>query len=315
MKIDVVFAVDCSFVIPLRVALASVCVNALNRSSLRVWIASDCSEDGAEGLVQQLSCSYDLDIRWLPLDNFSILDAPVMRPWSRATYLRLLVPSALPDEIERFVYLDSDLVVERDLVELHNSELAGKPLGAVKSFLGAPRRGPIDFSKHPYFNAGVLVIDRQKWASHQITQKAIKVISAHPEALPFMDQDALNAVVAGNWSHLDWRWNQRPYVWELSHRRMGISREAMMTLRNHPYIIHFSGLAKPWKFGDDHPLGCRFAHYSKIAGLDLPRPTPENAVDVVRRATKMFVPRRGRPFVRESVIQTKHYLRKLGIFA
>lgn len=313
MKIDVVFAADHRFEIPLRVALASIGANAATTECLRVWVATDRTEVGIERLVMQIVSSTGLDVRWLPVDVSPIGKAPVMKPWTRATYLRLLLASALPDEVERFVYLDTDVVVERDLCELHNSELAGQPVGAVESFLGAPRGGPIDFSKHRYFNAGVLVIDRQKWASHQITERALEVISAHPEALRFMDQDALNAVLSGNWSQLDWRWNQRPYVWELSHRRMGISREAMIRLKNCPYIIHFSGLAKPWKFGDDHPLGYRFVHYSKVAGLDLPRPSPENAVDVLRRVTKMLVPRRGRPFVRESLIQTKYLIKRLGI--
>lgn len=307
-RLDITFAADMRFVVPLQAAVASVAAHAPDKKSLRIWIATDREETRAGDIVRHIAASSSLDARWLPLDVSLIADAPVVRPWSRATYLRLMLAAALPPHIERFIYLDSDVVVERDLRALYASELGGRPLAAVGSFRGPPRRGPIDLTRHPYFNAGVMVIDRREWIARGITPRAIECIAAHPEGLQALDQDALNAVVAGDWAPVDRRWNQLPSAWELSHRKMGISREALRILRREPFIIHFAGLTKPWKFGDDHPLRGRFAHYSRLAGLSLPRPAPESVVDLLRRAAKVVVPRRGRPAVRDALRDAKRLM-------
>lgn len=308
MTMDIVFAADNRFVVPLQVAVASVAANTADKTSLRVWVATDREEAGGEGLTRQLAANSGLDVRWLPLDVSLIAEAPVVRPWSRATYLRLMLPSALPPQVERFIYLDSDIVVERDLQALFDTDLNGKPIAAVASFMGPPRRGPIDLTRHPYFNAGVMVVDRREWAAREITPRAIECIAAHPEGLQALDQDALNAAIAGDWTPVDRRWNQLPSAWELSHRKMGISREEMRALRQEPFIIHFAGLTKPWKFGDDHPLHARFVHYGRYAGLSLSRPAPESAVDLLRRAAKTVVPRQCRPTVRDALRDAKRLM-------
>lgn len=312
-KVNVVFAADKNFTVPLQVAAASVAANALDKNCLRIWISTDSAESGAEDMIQRIACSSSVDVQWLPLDVSLIAQAPLAKPWSRATYLRILLASSLPSHVDRFIYLDSDIVVERDLQDLYAVDLGGTPVAAVRSFIGAPRGGPIDFSRYPYFNAGVMVIDRDVWIERQIAPRAIECIGAHPEGLRFMDQDALNAAVAGDWTPLDLRWNQRPYAWELSHLKMGISPEEMQTLRTSPFIIHFSGLAKPWKFGDDHPLRGRFVYYSILAGLSLPHPIPENFLDLLRWGAKLVVPRRARPVVRDALLAVKRLFGGIGI--
>ena len=308
MKIDVVFAADCRFLIPVQVAVTSLALNASSTGRLRIWLATDRAEIGAESLIQKVAASSGLDVHWLPLDVSLIADAPVVRPWSRATYLRLMLPLVLPSHIERFIYLDSDIVVERDLLELYSTDLEKRPLAAVGSFRGPPRRGPIDLSRHPYFNAGVMVIDKQEWLAREITARALDCIASYPGGLQALDQDALNVAVAGDWKPVDRKWNQLPSAWELSRRQMGISSEEMRILRTQPFIIHFAGLTKPWKFGDDHPLHARFEHYRRLAGLPPSCPAPESALDVLRRAAKWIVPRRARPAVRDTLRDAKRFM-------
>jgi UDP-glucose/galactose:(glucosyl)LPS alpha-1,2-glucosyl/galactosyltransferase len=211
------------------------------------------------------------------------------------------------------VYLDSDVIVEKDLEPLYHSDLGDKAVGAVRSFRQRNGRGPVDFSRVPYFNAGVLVVSRREWIACQFSERALDCMASHPEGLQKADQDALNFALNGDWTSLDSRWNQQSSVWEISYRSLGISQDAMKSLRNDPFIIHFSGHRKPWHFGDDHPLGRRFFHYGRLAKISLPNPKPENAVELLRRATKFVTPRRCRPVVRGALVNAKGFGKRLGL--
>lgn len=312
MMIDVVLAVDRHFALPLRTVVASVTANATDPERVRLWVATDRYEHGVEAMVAQLREHTSLSVQWLPVATEALADAPVRSPWSKATYLRLLLAKAMPLEVSRFLYLDADVVVETDLTPLFHRALDGRAVAAVLSFRIPPRRGPIDFTRHPYFNAGVLLVDRQAWIDQEISERCFECIAAHPQGLRLMDQDALNATLAGDWVALDRRWNQQASVWEVSHHALGISMETWQTLRRKPYIIHFSGLVKPWHYGNDHPLRDRFAHYYGMTGLPPLQLSPRSPLDVIRRATKLVIPRSGRPFVRGALVATKDLWRSFG---
>ena len=49
----------------------------------------------------------------------------------------------------------------------------------------------------PYFNAGLMVIDRAAWRAAELGERAVRALRAEPERYPFMEQDALNATLKG----------------------------------------------------------------------------------------------------------------------
>lgn len=57
-----------------------------------------------------------------------------------------------------------------------------------------------------YFNAGVLVINRQQWIEQDIEKKLLAYLSANKN-LKFLDQDVLNIICFGQVKYLDFRYN------------------------------------------------------------------------------------------------------------
>lgn len=168
-------------------------------------------------------------------------------------HARVLIPSLLPARIERAVYLDADVLVRRDLAELFTTDLRQAPVAAVRDYVitstdhemsGVRERS----SPRPYFNSGVLVIDLVRWRSLNVTERALEYAAAGNAALPFPEQDALNAVV-DRWYELDLRWNvnnllfdpvlspaQDEFTRDLYRQRWGLYHDAA--------ILHF--VRKPW---------------------------------------------------------------------
>ena len=88
---------------------------------------------------------------------------------SVGTLYRLLVPQIIPSDIEKIIYLDSDIVVNIDIKELWQVELGEKILAGVPEILSFKTVGNMNrffrlcaegFVKpEDYFNAGVLVMN------------------------------------------------------------------------------------------------------------------------------------------------------------
>jgi lipopolysaccharide biosynthesis glycosyltransferase len=156
-----------------------------------------------------------------------------------ATYVRLRLDSLLDTRYDRVLYLDADTRVLSPLEPLFNVKIENSPLAAVKDIymyvqnrleeannvLGSP-------VSTDYFNAGVMLMNWRAMKSEHILAKALEFARRRSGQLRAYDQDALNAIVAGRFVHLDPRWNLPHYYYQ-----NGGTREA--------WIKHFTG-EKPW---------------------------------------------------------------------
>ncbi len=171
-------------------------------------------------------------------------------------WLRVLLPELLLER-ERVIYLDADTLVRADLARLWEEADRSSPVCAVRDFYlsvfarGFPwARGEPWFDRAlPYFNSGVLVLNLDLLRRRDFMGEVTSFVGAVSE-LPFSDQDAINAVLAGEIHELDPRWN----VQEVQIARPDLcfyTREAGrvisdQALRSEARIVHFTG-AKPWQ--------------------------------------------------------------------
>jgi lipopolysaccharide biosynthesis glycosyltransferase len=151
------------------------------------------------------------------------------------------------------VYLDADLLVLRDISQLFTIDLGEAPFGAVRDFGGlAERLAPSPGLVPAYFNAGVLVVDVERWDAARIAERALEYAqAASPTEIPYADQDALNRV-AKTWVPLDYMWNvQVESLFPKGHGASTAFAERFFVPRrwalyNSAAILHFTRI-KPWK--------------------------------------------------------------------
>lgn len=156
-------------------------------------------------------------------------------------FLRLLAPDVLPPEIVRFLYLDCDLIVRKDVRALGGMDLKGKVVAACRDYLGSVQDAVSNYralglaGDSPYFNSGVMIVDRALWRRHQVSERVLQCTAANRDFLYAQgrffqyDQYGLNVVLYRHWEMLDLGWN---YGSEYPFREVG--------------IVHFNGHGKPW---------------------------------------------------------------------
>jgi lipopolysaccharide biosynthesis glycosyltransferase len=177
-------------------------------------------------------------------------DAPGRGRLSRAVFRRLFLDRILPARYERIVSVDSDMLIRRPgLGRLAGIDLGGAPIAAAYDMIflmdfngGALAR---TFQRHrrslgldrttPYFNAGLMAIDRAQWSARDLGERAMAALRAQPDRYPYLEQSALNELIAGGFAPLSPRYNF-----------MGDFFLLDMENRIDPIVLHFVNDPKPW---------------------------------------------------------------------
>lgn len=280
MITPLVLACDERYAMPLATTLRSIVESNPTDRPLEIYILTDCIPEHIREKVRNSLPAGSAVIQWIDVDLGLFRDFTTINHISRITYARLLLPRIFPD-ISRVLYLDSDILVLDRLQDLCELELGGKILGAVTDGLDfqlkAGTSRPAVPQVQDYFNAGVLLIDLDRWRNARVSEKALEYLAANP-ASPFSDQDALNVACDGQWARLDGRWNYLVYDEDL----------AITSLHpdDRPRIAHFVTWKKPWK------AACWAANsdlYDAFRGrTQFARSSADRALDILRHVWARF---------------------------
>jgi lipopolysaccharide biosynthesis glycosyltransferase len=211
-----------------------------------------CGPNDVAPGFDKLPASLRERIKLMTLD-FSRFDADLAGKgrFSRAVFRRLFLDEILPARFERIVSIDSDMLIVRPGLErLETFDLGEKPLAAaydmifLMDFKGDALARRFQRSRRSlglsldtaYFNAGLMAIDRAAWRAAKVTERVIQALRDHPERFPFMEQDALNAALKGDFAPLSPRFNFMGDFFLLDLER-----------RLKPMALHFVNAPKPWE--------------------------------------------------------------------
>ena len=179
---------------------------------------------------------------------------------SHTTYCRLMIADLLP-EISRALYLDSDIVVMGDISAMLHLDLSQYPLAAALDPLDASAdKRKINLGQSvPYFNAGVMLLNLDRWRLENIGRRALDFATTNPQYIVLWnqwDQCALNNIIRGNLLVLPKEWNfQRADV------DFDFASNKSIERAKRAKVLHFTTSEKPWFFMNNHPLKREYWKY------------------------------------------------------
>jgi len=269
---------DDYFWAPAYATMRSVCLTTRRRTDLvfhlfhfKLW-----PEHVVE--LDAIAAEFGASVRHYPLDADpkvrALIDSlPGTNDFPPVVYARLLLNELLPPDVTRILYLDSDLYVRAPVENLIDMDLLGHTLAAapepgrhhlVRGDDMRTRMSPFD-PADPYFNSGVLVIDRAAWGKADLPGYLRQLQQSGEINALYHDQDVLNLKLRGDWLRLDPMWNlTKPHP-------------ALRALD--PFIVHYTTGMKPWNtlayvaFGSSYKhvmtkdVRRRYARYRRIVWL------------------------------------------------
>ncbi|MDR2599849.1 MAG: glycosyltransferase family 8 protein [Oscillospiraceae bacterium] len=244
------------------ISITSLFENNKDIGSITVYIMSSDISDNNVSKLKKLADNYNREItiidvskydKYFESNNVRLLNN------SRATYYRLIAADVLPKDIDRFLYLDCDVIILDSLVELLNFVFEEHKACAMvyhgkiqKSHKKLLRLGEEDL----YYYAGIMLFDVKAWKELKCSERILKTLENKSRYYITNDQDIINASINENIQSLAPEYNVISDWYEVSKKTLYkymikpndilYSEESLQSATRNPKILHYAGY-KPWE--------------------------------------------------------------------
>ena len=252
------------------VMLQSIIDNASPGKNYDIIIAGGKISDKNKKLIE-LMARPNISVRVIEIskyiDSVDMEKFYVCGHFSVETYYRFFIPKLFV-KYDKILYLDCDMVVNRDIAELYLTDIGDNWWGVTRetlvSVLGftegtADKRKFLPYIKNTlkmgsvfdYFQGGVMIWNIKKVIEDDVANKCLEKLKeiGKPQCV---DQCVMNSVANGkNVFWLSQYWNVSwcaPFCW--SEGKGNNAYKTAMHLLEDPYILHYYSGIKPW----DEPL-------------------------------------------------------------
>ncbi|MBB4342980.1 glycosyltransferase family 8 protein [Rhizobium leguminosarum] len=250
----IALAFDDNYAVPAQVLVESILFEHKDFSQkFKFWVfcAGDVASSNVASLKRQLEnrASYHIFDNVSDHDKLETSSIASLGRISKATHIRIFMDDYLPKDIQKFLYLDCDIICLGSLDDLFATDLRRLAVGAVQdaylqNFIDGFHQGmpgiddylEID-PRSSYFNSGVLLINRAVWQQAGIKDRALEYLASLKGKIRLPNQDSLNVAAYKSWMSLSARWNYMQ-PWRLEPRFGGVLSDAA--------LVHFISQNKVW---------------------------------------------------------------------
>lgn len=198
-KVNIALCMNSKYVMPSMVCMVSVLKNSDFSISFFILHSnlSDDEIDFMKKIVKKYSNTSELIAIKVEPNTFK--DCPI-NGRAKEAYYRLLIPWLLPQDLDRCLYLDSDIIVNKSIEDYYNFDFNGKLLIASEDigeiiFFHKKQHELLDIPKEfRYFNSGVLLFDLKAIRNNIVLDNIFSFIKNKSQYLRFLDQDVLNGM-------------------------------------------------------------------------------------------------------------------------
>jgi lipopolysaccharide biosynthesis glycosyltransferase len=197
---------------------------------------------------KRLSKLDDVKLHIIDINKTNFSDMPVPTQWSIEVYNRVLAQFLLPNDLDRVLYLDADIVIKKDLSAYYHQSFDDNWIVAsidkiYKRELMRQHKENLGISpEHKYFNSGVILFNLDALRKNTSLEQISDTLLSLKDKIKFPDQDILNFLYQGKVKYAD-----------MHTYNCQVSKNECDTKEN-TAIIHFVGPNKPWS---------RFTGFSK----------------------------------------------------
>lgn len=270
-KLDILVTLNAHYLRPLMVMLTSL-VHTHPEEVFHLYVAHRSLTKKDFTQLEDNFLRRSLIIHEVALGELGLKDAPVSSRFPQEMYYRIFAAQYLPQNLDRILYLDPDLVVLNSLEPLKRVDFAGN-LMAAASHVHLPlqklNEARLSMPKPSlYINSGVVLFNLKELRRRQSVQEVHDYIQAYQNRLLYPDQDVLSGLYGDQILSLDplvynlsenyWRWAQ---LNPLNHLEEPLD---LKWIRKHTAIVHYCGTQKPWKDPYKGKLAVFYKEYEKL---------------------------------------------------
>jgi lipopolysaccharide biosynthesis glycosyltransferase len=203
---------------------------------------------------------FEINFIEIDLDNFKNCYISDNSHFSPANYFRLKLASLLPD-INKVIYLDSDTIVIKDMVDFWNISFDNSYIIGCKSMVHERNCKRLGLRENaPYINSGVMMMNLKMIRRDNIEKVFFDCIKRNPEIMQNVDQDVINLALLETENSI----KQISQKWNTEIRTDTPFTKKYLPIVDDPYIIHYLTGEKPWQKESKQLYKEEFIKYNKI---------------------------------------------------
>ena len=282
---NIVLASDDNYVPLLTISIVSFLENNQNDfEEINVFILNDgITNQNIEKINNRLN-KYDCHVSFIKTKNIENLNSKIVslerdNISSFTTYSRLFIGSLIPDNIDKIIYIDCDILNVDSLKHLWNEDISDYYCAAVLDCCNTTIQEMLGISEEDnYINAGMLCINLKKWREDNVEDKFIEFIMNNQNRFYQHDQGIINNTFKNKIKIISPRYNLQGYFQYMSYKvskkfscidNEYYSKEIMDDARENPIFLHFcaADFFRPWQ-NEKHPYAEVYKHYAKLANFE-----------------------------------------------
>ena len=249
---NLMFTLDSNYIPQLKVCLKSI-IRFPSDDGWDIYILTGRADSEFKKLENDLNKTDGVRVHLIEVDDILFDDFPEIGRYSKVVYYRIFAASILPDNIDRILYLDPDIVVINPLNELYNSDFEGGYYIAcshTKAVLTKINRLRLGIKNDaPYINSGVTMMNIELLRKEQTMKEVIEYVEKRGKFFVLPDQDIITALYGDRVKLID------TFIYNLSDRLISLNNMSPVLneiidldwVRKNAVIIHYYGDNKPWK--------------------------------------------------------------------
>lgn len=264
------------------VSITSLFENNKHIEKLNVYLLDDHIGAENKAKFEQLAAQYGRNIVLIDTGaTTKMLQEKNVMPWrgTYTAYVKLFAIGVLDKTVDRLLYIDSDTIVNGDILPLYSTKLdEGDVCGMVLDVAPIVHKRSIGMKKtDAYYNTGVILFDCDKWRNDGCELVTINHIANVRSKYSLVDQDIVNALFSHNTKVVGPEYNYNvnylafgtDVYYEMTSREKDsyYSREEIEAFRDSSVIYHClaSCFGRPWEFPNSCPLTKMWEAYLEIS--------------------------------------------------
>ena len=263
--INLLFSIDDGYVEQFKVTLFSILQNSSSGHYV-VYILQKqllIKHGEVEDFCQKMGVNYKPII----IGEEAFENAPTTERYPETIYYRLLAHEYLPQDLERILYLDADILCINDIIPLYQLDLGNKLYAAashttdnnIPDLVNKLRLG--NFDSEGYYNSGVLLMNLNLIRQEVRRQDILDYIQKNSLLLFLPDQDVLNAL----YGHRTLAVSDQIYNFDARYSTLYYARSSgkwnLNWVMENTVFLHFCGRDKPWKKDYRGRYSALYKHY------------------------------------------------------
>jgi lipopolysaccharide biosynthesis glycosyltransferase len=258
---NLVFSFDKNYIDVFKVLLHSIALNNPEEDITIYLLHYDMEEEALADLKQTIRA---YGFHFTPINCRKFLEESkeitINRYYTIEMYLWLFAPYVLPEDVDRALYLDPDIINLNNMQKFYAMDFEDHLFIAMDYEIKNKIVQPFNnlrlrtLSAEHYFNAGVALLNIKKLREERQPEEISKAVIQNKSVLILPDQDILNLLYTSEIKNASWElFNLDPRLYQLFHLlKPEVYNEEW--LEDEVIFIHYGGKHKPWQEREKYKL-------------------------------------------------------------